>query len=427
VLDNATGDVLAYVGSSGDLSDAGEVDAAAALRQPGSTLKPFLYAVAIGERWLTAASVLDDSPLALTTPGGLYIPQNYDRDHKGPVTVRTALASSLNVPAVRTLTLVGLERFHDRLRALGFTSLTRDAEHYGYGLALGGAETSLVAMANAYRALANAGRVGSVRYRPDAPVGDLRPALDPAASYVIADILADEGARALTFGLASPLATRSWAAVKTGTSKGMRDNWAVGFTDRYTVAVWVGNASGAPMWDVSGITGAAPVWRAIVEYLHADSPSRAPTPPGNVVRTSVAFAPAIEPPRNEWFVAGTEQKVVALPVAEVRPRIVAPSDGAVIAPDPDIPAARQRILVQAQGAGRGCVSLDDVSLGCGDAPRLIALPQPGRHRVQLTSAEGERLAEATFDVRALPLPRRAGASDQTATSTVATGARVSAR
>lgn len=406
VLDNATGDVLAYVGSSGDLSDAGEVDAAAALRQPGSTLKPFLYAVALGERWLTAASILDDSPLALTTPGGLYIPQNYDRDHKGPVTVRTALASSLNVPAVRTLALVGLARFHDRLRALGFSSLTRDAEHYGYGLALGGAEVSLVALANAYRALANGGRVGTVRDRPDAPVGPLRAALDGAASHVIADVLADEGARALTFGFASPLATRSWAAVKTGTSKGMRDNWAVGFTDRYTVAVWVGNASGAPMWDVSGISGAAPVWRAIVEHLHAASPSLPPAAPAGVVRTTVSFAPAIEPPRSEWFVAGTEQQRVALLSPATRPRILSPADGTVVAPDPDIPAGRQRILVRARAASGACLALNGLALGCGGADqRLIALPGPGRHRLTLADARGTVLDEAAFEVRALA-PRR---------------------
>jgi len=400
VLDNATGQVLAYVGSSGDLSGAAEVDGAAALRQPGSTLKPFLYAVAIGERWLTASSVLDDSPLSLTTPSGLYIPQNYDRNHKGPVTVRTALAASLNVPAVRTAALVGLERFHDRLRALGFASLTHDAEHYGYGLALGGAEVSLVALTNAYRALGNGGRLGPVRYVPGEPL-PAAPVLDAAASWIVGDILADAGARALTFGLASPLSTRTWAAVKTGTSKGMRDNWAVGYTDRYTVGVWVGNASGAPMWDVSGISGAAPVWRAIVEHLHADAPGAAPAPPANVVRTTVTFSPVVEPPRDEWFVAGTETKHVALPSPQTRPRIVAPAGGTVVAPDPDIPAALQRILVQAHGAAGACFALDGRALGCGEATRMIDLPAPGAHRLMLTEAGGRVLDEARFDVRAL--------------------------
>ena len=157
VLDNATGDVLAYVGSSGDLSGAAAVDGAAALRQPGSTLKPFLYGVAIEQRWLTAASLLDDAPLALTTPSGLYVPQNYERDFKGAVSVRSALAASLNVPAVRTLQLVGLERFRQTLQAFGMSSVKHDGEYYGYGLALGGGDTSLLALTNAYRALANGG------------------------------------------------------------------------------------------------------------------------------------------------------------------------------------------------------------------------------------------------------------------------------
>ena len=159
VLDNASGDVLAYVGSSGDLSGASAVDGAAALRQPGSTLKPFLYGVAIEQRWLTAASLLDDSPLALTTPNGLYVPQNYERDFKGAISVRSALAASLNVPAVRTLQLVGVERFRQTLQSFGLSSVKHDGEYYGYGLALGGGDTSLLALTNAYRALANGGVV----------------------------------------------------------------------------------------------------------------------------------------------------------------------------------------------------------------------------------------------------------------------------
>src|SRR6202012_5076605 len=114
VLDNATGDVLAWVGSSGELSQAGAVDAVVAPRQAGSTLKPFLYEQAIEQRWLTAASVLEDTPARLRTPSGLYIPQNYDHDFKGPVTVRTALGSSLNVPAVRTAVMVSPDRFARR-------------------------------------------------------------------------------------------------------------------------------------------------------------------------------------------------------------------------------------------------------------------------------------------------------------------------
>ncbi len=133
VLDNETGDPVAWVGSSSELSSAPEVDGVTAKRQPGSTLKPFLYALAIERCLLTAASLLDDTPAAVTTPVGLYVPQNYDHSFRGQVSLRTALASSLNVPAVRTLALLGYEPFHERLRRLGFASLVRDADYYGRG------------------------------------------------------------------------------------------------------------------------------------------------------------------------------------------------------------------------------------------------------------------------------------------------------
>ena len=268
VLDNRSGEVLAYVGSSGELSSASAVDGVSAPRQPGSTLKPFLYGLAIDQRWLTASSVLDDSPLALNTPSGLYIPQDYDRNFRGAVSVRSALGSSLNVPAVRALTMVGVDRFLGSLRDFGLASLTRDADHYGFGLALGGAETNLLELSNAYRALANGGKWTPVRFTQGPDEGAGRQVLSPQASFIVGDILSDPNARALTFGLSSALSTRTWSAVKTGTSKGMRDNWTIGYTGRYTVGVWVGNFSGAPMWDVSGVTGAAPIWRDMVEHLH---------------------------------------------------------------------------------------------------------------------------------------------------------------
>ena len=415
VLDNNTGDVLAYVGSSGDLSGAAAVDGAAALRQPGSTLKPFLYGVAIEQRWLTAASLLDDSPLALTTPTGLYVPQNYERDFKGAVSVRNALAASLNVPAVRTLQLVGVERFRQVLQSFGMSSVRHDGEYYGYGLALGGSDTSLLALTNAYRALANGGVWSPVHLQVERSFGDggeTTRVLSAEASFIVSDILADAAARASTFGLASPLSTRSWAAVKTGTSKAMRDNWAIGFTDRYTVGVWVGNFSGAPMWDVSGVTGAAPIWREIVDHLHASQPSRAPSVPAGVVRRDVAFVPAVEPPRREWFVAGIESResptsvtTISMPTTEVAPRIVAPADGTVIAPDPDIPAGRQLMLVRVEAplTKRVCMKLGAESIApCGVREALVKLPAPGRHQIRLEVSDGGLLAQASVEVRGVP-------------------------
>ena len=416
VLDNASGDVLAYVGSSGDLSGAAAVDGVAALRQPGSTLKPFLYGVAIEQRWLTAASLLDDAPLALTTPSGLYVPQNYERDFKGAVSVRSALAASLNVPAVRTLQLVGVERFRQTLQSFGMSSVKHDGEYYGYGLALGGGDTSLLALTNGYRAFANGG-VWSPAYlqieRTADGGGEPIRVLSPEASFIVSDILADSSARASTFGLASPLSTRSWAAVKTGTSKGMRDNWAIGYTDRYTVGVWVGNFSGAPMWDVSGVTGAAPIWREIVDHLHRNQPSRAPGVPAGVVQHKIVFAPVVEPARREWFIAGTQSNAeptphvttISLPIAEAAPRVILPADGTVIAPDPDIPASRQSMLVRAAApqANRVCLKLGTEPMApCGVREALIRLPSPGRHQIRLEGADGALLAQATIEVRGVP-------------------------
>jgi penicillin-binding protein 1C len=402
VLDNATGDVLAYVASSGELSGAGEVDGITARRQAGSTLKPFLYADAIERRLLTAASLLDDAPLHVATPVGLYVPQNYDRSFKGVVSVRTALGSSLNVPAVRTLVAGGFEAFHERLRALGFASIDRPAEHYGYALALGGADVSLAELANAYRALANGGEWRPVRFLPDEAPAPGRRALDAAAAFIVGDVLADRGARALTFGLESPLAARSWAAVKTGTSKEMRDNWALGYSDRYTVGVWVGNFSGAPMRDVSGVSGAAPVWQEIMNRLHRGTPSRAPAPPPGVVARRVQFEPALEAARDEYFLAGTEMAAVRIAVAPARARIAYPDDGTIIALDPDIPAAQQRVALRASGAGAGGSWRIDGRPAGGAQAVTLWMPVPGRHRLALHDAAGREVDAVRFEVRGAP-------------------------
>ncbi len=414
VLDNASGDVLAWVGSSGSLSRAHEVDGVTAPRQAGSTLKPFLYALAIERRMLTAASILDDSPLSVTLPTGLYVPQNYDRTFKGQISLRQALASSLNVPAVRTLALVGYEPFYRRLKGLGFDALSRDADHYGYALALGGADVTLLQLTNAYRTLANGGRANVVNtsVRPERgnaaqskdeqPAAMAAQALDPGAAFIVADILSDAGARALTFGFASALATRYRASVKTGTSKEMRDNWAVGFSSRYTVGAWVGNFSGAPMHDVSGIDGAAPIWREVMDFLHEDALPAAVAAPEGLVRQRVAYSGAIEPEREEWFLSGTEtSRVTAIPGRSVRPHIETPAQGAIYAIDPDIPRDRQRLLVTARGAPRGArFVLENGREGRADRP-MLWLPNAGRREVVLRAADGKELDRVRFEVRGL--------------------------
>ena len=411
VLDNASGEVLAWVGSSGIFSEAPQVDGVTALRQAGSTLKPLLFAQAIAQRRLTAASLLEDSPVRIATPGGLYVPQNYDRSFKGTVSLRMALGSSLNVPAVRALLQVGPEAFLAQLRDLGFDSLREDADHYGYSLALGGADVSLLMLTNAYRTLARGGLWSPLRYRPGEPgeaLEEERQVLDPAASFVVADILADRSARIHTFGLDSLLATSYWSAVKTGTSKDMRDNWCIGFSRRYTVGVWVGNARGLPMQDVSGVSGAAPVWREVLDHLEKGQGGEPPPPPAGLVRQRVVFEPALEPPRQEWFLAGTErQRVVALnpghPGRDAENlqgdgparRIAYPGQGTVIALDPDIPLARQRIRLRSEPAGSARWRLNGREVG------ELWLPQPGAHRLELLDGSGAVVDQVAFQVRGI--------------------------
>ena len=427
VLDNASGEVLAWVGSSGSLSQAAEVDGVLAPRQPGSTLKPFLYAQAIAEKRLTAASLVHDSQAEIATAGGLYIPQNYDRRFKGWVSVRQALGSSLNVPAVRTLVMVSPDAFFAQLRRLGLP-LRESGGYYGYSLALGSSEVRLLELANAYRALANGGRVSPVAYAPGARAAFTQ-ALDAGAAFIVGDILADANARVPTFGSDSVLNTRFWSAVKTGTSKDMRDNWAMGWSQRYTVGVWVGNAGGSPMHDVSGSSGAAPIWADVMAWLHRGAPSHALRPPAGVLRQPVRFdggADRLESPREEWFVRGTQQAVFAIDTEAagayvtsasgkkhmnfgVPARIIAPAPGSIIALDPDIPPAHQRLQLQAQGGTALRWRIDGRPVGQGAA--LAWLPWPGRHRVELLDAQGQMQDSVQIEVRGAgvkPGPGRPG-------------------
>ncbi len=401
VLDNTSGGVLAWVGSSGSLSGAAQVDAVLARRQPGSTLKPFVYALAFEKRLITPASLIDDSPAQIATTSGLYLPQNYDRAFKGWVSARTALGASLNVPAVRVGMMLGPEALFDRLNAFGL-ALPESGGYYGHSLALGSADVTLLALTNAYRALANGGLFSAPSFRLPSPAAApaSRRVADAAAVFLTTDILADNNARARTFGLDSALGTRGFAAVKTGTSKDMRDNWCIGFTDRYTIGVWVGNAGGEPMHSVSGVSGAAPVWQALVRLLHAGQPSRAPAEPTGVVHARVAFEAQREPPRDELFIAGTEQPVQRAAAAvnsggdAPGAGITSPREGSLYALDPDIPPAAQRITFEGE---RGTWVLDGRRVGT--APRWSWAPWPGRHRLDLLGRDGRLIQSVRFEVR----------------------------
>lgn len=280
VLDNATGDVLAYVGSRDffDEASGGQNDGVRMLRQPGSALKPFTYAAALATRRYTPATILPDLETIVPEAGGAFRPENYDRRFHGPVPLRDALASSYNVPAVVLAREIGPAALLDAYRQAGFSMLDQSADVYGVGLTLGSGEVTLEALAAAYAGLARGGHrpvARLVRWHRSAS-GDtlLAPAstpapmgIEPEIAFLLADILRDPEARAGGFGRGGPLELPFPVAVKTGTSKDYRDNWAVGFTPRHTIAVWVGNFDGSPMRHVSGVSGAGPLFRSLALAL----------------------------------------------------------------------------------------------------------------------------------------------------------------
>jgi penicillin-binding protein 1C len=311
VLDNPTGEILAWVGSPDFWADtAGQVDMVVSPRQPGSALKPFLYGLAFDRGW-TPASVLPDLPRIYQTSTGPYAPRNYDRRFHGPVRAREALASSFNLPAVDLANQVGPASLLATLRQAGFASLRGSAEYYGLGLALGNGDVTLLELANGYRALASGGVWRPVRWRLSAP-GELpepgRRVVTEQSAALVLDILSDPVARIPGFGLETPLDFPFVVAAKTGTSRHFTDNWAVAATGRFTVAVWVGNFSGRPMDGVSGVSGAGPLLhRAVLLTANHYPPGALPAPrdagavPARICRLSGLLATDRCPGMTEWF------------------------------------------------------------------------------------------------------------------------------
>lgn len=295
VLDNRQGDVLAFVGSKDffDETISGQVNGILSLRQPGSTLKPFTYQLAL-ERAYTPATLLPDIRNFPAAPRS-FLPQNYDRTYHGPVRLREALACSYNIPAYRLIEEIGVETFYQRLHQFGFDSLQELPSFYGPGLTLGNGEVTLLELTRAYSILARGGKSVEEKYllssssnpqlaarehqntktpkhsntRPPSLQPDIQ-LFSPRIVYLLTHILADRQAAVPAFGEYTPLELPFQTAVKTGTSKDYRDNWTVGFTRDYTVGVWVGNFDGTPMRKVSGITGAAPIYHDVMLALYRD-------------------------------------------------------------------------------------------------------------------------------------------------------------
>ncbi|MGK0187334.1 MAG: penicillin-binding protein 1C [Verrucomicrobiales bacterium] len=296
VIENSTGDVQAMVGSADyGARTGGQNNGAMALRSPGSTLKPFTYLIAL-ERGDTAATIVDDIPVDFMTSTGIYAPQNYDHRHHGPVSYRRALGNSLNISAVRVLDRIGGARvLMSALAACEVTTLTEPAEHYGLGLTIGNAEVRLLELTNAYACLARLGDYLPWRLRLDSQVAQPTRVFDADACYILADMLSDPTARAAAFGSDSLLNLSFPVACKTGTSTDYRDNWTIGYSPEFTVGVWAGNFNGEPMMDVSGISGAGPIFRDIMEHLNEVAPFTWYASPPTIAECAVDPATGLPP------------------------------------------------------------------------------------------------------------------------------------
>ena len=327
-MDAHTGEILALVGSADyfDSSIHGAIDMATASRQPGSAFKPFIYAVALDPQqaapWTAATPILDVTTTFLDSEGQPYTPQDYDEHEHGPVSVRLALASSLNIPAVITLNHVGEAAVINLAGQMGITSLN-DLENHNLSLALGGGQMSLLELTTAYATLANQGVYpanteildirdfdGNLLYQPKKlPQPRI---FDARLAWLLSDILSDDQARTLAFGLNSTLKLDRSAAVKTGTTNNYHDNWTIGYTPDLVIGVWVGNAGYESMRNVNGLTGAAPIWNETMRTILQGQPDQPFVRPDGLVQVKVCDlsgllpTPACPHVRTEWFIDGTQ-------------------------------------------------------------------------------------------------------------------------
>lgn len=370
VADNDTGGVLAWVVAGGGSTSVpfSHIDPITTPRQPGSALKPLLYALAL-EKGRSVADVVVDAPLAEIVGRGLHRYRNYSERHYGPVTLRTALANSLNIPALKLLHEIQPASYLERLRDFGITSLTRHPDFYGDGLALGNGELTLYELVEAYLVLANRGRARRLGVLRD----DLEP-LGPAVvsaetASLIADVLSDADARAAEFGRDSVLALPVQTAVKTGTSSDYRDAWAVGYDARFTVGVWMGNLDQTPTNGVTGSIGPALLLRSVFARLNRDGETRPLYMSPSLTRREVCVpSPGLAAgdclTRDEWFdpahvgaaIVGAETQIAdpsAEPTAGPIPtiRLHRPTDDLELAIDPRIPAESQAFEFRLDGVG----------------------------------------------------------------------------
>ena len=398
VFDPRSGEVLAMVGGR-DYFAAGQsgaqINMAVTPRQPGSAFKPITYAAALESGQFSEASIVDDQRTVFRTRRGeAYGPENYDHEFHGPVPLRVALASSLNVPAVQVEARTGLERVLDLAQKLNLD--LGDPDRYDLSLTLGGAEVRLLDLSAAYGAFAT----GGVYHPPVVIAGENstpRRIISEQTAWLIDDMLSDDSARGPGFGRGGILNVPGRSvAVKTGTTSDFRDNWTIGFTPNIVVGVWVGNADNRPMHDVSGVSGAAPLWRDILDQLLDGRPPTGFERPPDLAQvplcsTSESSAgPTCPFQRLEWL------RLSDLPSGDARPdhqlRIVTPDPDTVIVLDTGLPPEAQRLPIEVEASGPVTVVVDGAPIGSRDGPGVLAWPPAAGHHV-LQAAGGGAFSE----------------------------------
>lgn len=354
ILDHTSGEVLAWVvaGAGQNDVDAHDIDAVTVPRQPGSAIKPFLYARALDKGW-NAAMFLDDSPLSEAVGKGLHRFHNYSRTYYGPISLREALGNSLNIPALLTIRYVGTADYLTILSRLGFHSLDRGSDIYDEGLALGNGEVTLLELVKAYAVLANRGMARPLRYQ----INDSLPRTEKQiytqeSASLIGNILSDPWARYLEFGQGSVLNLPVQTAVKTGTSTDYRDAWVVGYNDRYVVGIWMGNLDHTPMDGVTGSTGPALVMRGIFSRLNQSRETRKLFLSPNLVQKDVCVRPEAGCLlRSEWVRPNDIFESHSLEKKNIE--MVRPTEGLQLAYDPRIPENHQKFKFEIQGLASG--------------------------------------------------------------------------
>jgi 1A family penicillin-binding protein len=320
VLDVKNGDILAMVGSKDyNATDIdGKFNVTTGLRQPGSSIKPINYLLAL-EKGYSLASTIDDSPITYQVKGQKpYSPQNYNGKYMGRVTLRTALASSLNIPSVKLLEKNGVDNMIDLAEKMGITTW-KERKRFGLSLALGAGEVKMTDLAQAYSVFANLGNkvevnpileiknyLGETVYTKERKEEKI---IEPEYAYMINDALSDNQARSPIFGTNSKLVIKDkTVAVKTGTTNSLKDNWCIGWTPSYLVATWVGNNDSRPMsWVASGVTGATPIWNKIMTEMLENKDNETWQKPDSLVKKNICG-------RDEWMMDGSEIKVDCLKI-----------------------------------------------------------------------------------------------------------------